>query len=101
MSDKIDLAEISGLARRTLRTLGRVAQQRSLSSSETTALAEAEEMLALVRVASAAMAYTRARSHGFTVANEHHYINELAEALAAFTDSRSELADSAKENSDA
>lgn len=95
MSDKIDLAEISGLARRTLRTLGRVAQQRSLSSSETTALAEAEEMLALVRVARAAMALMQPTPEQLRDPMFLHRAGEgLRSELEAFTDS-------AKENSSA
>lgn len=88
MSDKIDLQRLEQSALHTVRVWGGIANG-FLSHSEAKALGEAQAMRALVRVARAAMVV---HSAGLDAMPDDWI--EMAEALAAFTDS-------AKENSSA
>lgn len=96
MSDKVDLAEIEHLGRLLFVDSGDLYDGTN-------------ELLALVRVARAAMVYfNHLENEGFcdqTITQPEGQevcaiVEGMRSALAAFTDSRSELADSAKENSD-
>ena len=88
MSDTIDLAALSGSTRRAVRMLRRVRKQRGLDNYEASELAEAEDLLALVRAVRAAFVLIHPTPEQLRDPMFLHRAGEgLRSELEAFTDS--------------